>query len=402
MSAPLAGVLVADFSRVLAGPLAAATLADLGATVVKVERPGRGDDTREWGPPWTGNSSSYFEAANRGKKSVQLDLDDPSDRVLATELARRADVVIENFKDGALDRRGLGYEAVRAGNPRVVYLSISGFGAGAGRDLGGYDFIVQAVGGLMSITGEPGSPTKVGVALVDVLTAKDAVIGVLAALRERAEAGVGQLVRVNLLSSLLGALANQASAFHATGRSPSPMGNAHPSIAPYETLNAADGMLAVAVGNDGQWRRFVETLGRPHLATDPRFRDNRLRVEHRDELVAAVEEALASDGVDAWIRRLSEARVPVGRVGTVADGFALAEELGLDPVVRFDGDATPQTRNPITFDRTPITDYEPPPQLGEHDAEIRAWLTDDRRRHEHPTRNGIPARSARDRPVADR
>ncbi len=259
---PLQGILVADFSRVLAGPLATATLADLGATVIKVERPGAGDDTRHWGPPWTQNSSSYFEAANRSKRSVELDLADEDDRALAVELAGRADVVVENFREGTLARKGLGYEQVSAANPGVVYVSVTGFGSAGGAALPGYDFLVQAVGGLMSITGTPEEPTKVGVALVDVLTAKDAVIGTLAALRHRDATGHGQRVEVNLLSSLLGSLANQASAYLATGTPPGRMGNQHPSIAPYETLAAKDGQLAVCCGNDRQFAALARVLER--------------------------------------------------------------------------------------------------------------------------------------------
>ncbi|HET8718379.1 MAG TPA: CoA transferase, partial [Nocardioidaceae bacterium] len=271
---PLQGILVADFSRVLAGPLATATLADLGATVIKVERPAAGDDTRHWGPPWTQNSSSYFEAANRSKRSVELDLADEDDRALAVELAGRADVVVENFREGTLARKGLGYEQVSAANPGVVYVSVTGFGSAGGAALPGYDFLVQAVGGLMSITGTPEEPTKVGVALVDVLTAKDAVIGTLAALRHRDATGHGQRVEVNLLSSLLGSLANQASAYLATGTPPGRMGNQHPSIAPYETLAAKDGQLAVCCGNDRQFRALAVALGIPDAADDPRFATN--------------------------------------------------------------------------------------------------------------------------------
>jgi formyl-CoA transferase len=377
VSRPLEGVLVADFSRVLAGPLAGATLADLGATVVKVERPVVGDDTRHWGPPWTENSSSYFECANRGKRSVELDLADADDRRLARELARRADVVLENFKDGALARHGLSYEQVAATNPGVVYASITGFGSRGGRDLPGYDFLVQAVGGLMSITGRPEEPTKVGVALVDVLTAKDAVIGVLSALRAREASGVGQRVEVNLLSSLLGSLANQASAYLATGSSPGPMGNRHPSIAPYETLAAKDGHLAVCCGNDGQFRRLADTLGMAAAADDPRFATNAARVAHRDELVLLLEEHLAVDTVDAWIARLTAAGVPAGAVGSIADAFDLARRLGLEPIVDVGGGAPAQVRNPIAFSATPITTYEAPPRLGEHNDDVRRWLTEE-------------------------
>jgi crotonobetainyl-CoA:carnitine CoA-transferase CaiB-like acyl-CoA transferase len=373
---PLDGVLVADFSRVLAGPLAAATLADLGATVVKVERPGQGDDTRHWGPPWTAGSSSYFECANRSKKSVELDLADPADQRLAAELARRADVVIENFREGTMDRRGLGFDQVAATNPGVVYASITGFGRAGGSHLSGYDFLVQAVGGLMSITGEPGAPTKAGVALVDVLTSKDAVVAILAALRARETTGVGQRVEVNLLSSLLGSLANQASSYLTTGTAPQAMGNRHPSIAPYETLAAKDGQLAVACGNDRQFALLADALGVPHVARDDRFATNPARVEHRDDLVRVLERALGADTVDAWVDRLGSVGVPAGRVGSIEDGFDLAARLGLDPTVHVD-DAPRQVRSPLTFGRTPITRYTAPPRLGEHNDDIRRWLNEE-------------------------
>lgn len=375
MSRPLEGVLVADFSRVLAGPLATATLADLGADVVKVERPGMGDDTRSWGPPWTDNSSSYFECANRSKRSVELDLGEPADLALARELARRADVVVENFKAGTMDRRGLGYRDVSATNPGVVYCSITGFGSAGGADLPGYDFLVQAVGGLMSITGPPGEPTKAGVALVDVLTSKDAVVAILAALHARRRDGHGQRLEVNLLSSLLGSLANQASAFLATGSAPGGMGNRHPSIAPYETLAAKDGQLALCCGNDRQFRDLTRVVGRPGLATDARFATNGDRVRHRDALVAALEEALAADTVDAWTERLTAVGVPAGKVGDIAGAFGLAESLGLEPTVAVGDEAPAQVRSPLTFSRTPIDVYVPPPRLGEHNDQIRHWLT---------------------------
>lgn len=375
MGGPLDGILVADFSRVLAGPLATATLADLGAEVIKVERPGTGDDTRHWGPPWSVDSSSYFEAANRSKKSIELDLADPADLAVARELAVRCDVLVENFRTGSLERHGLGYDAVAARNPGVVYASITGFGSREGADLAGYDFLVQAVGGLMSVTGPPGEPTKVGVALVDVLTSKDAVVGILAALRSRDQrGGRGQRVEVNLLSSLLGSLANQASAFLATGEAPSSMGNRHPSIAPYETLRANDGQVAVCCGNDRQFARLVAVLGVAGLAGDVRFATNADRVAHREALVAALEAALDGDTVDAWVERLSAAGLPAGRVGTVADGFALAERLGLAPTVDVGDGRPPQVRSPLTFSDTPVTAYGPPPRLGEHNDEVRGRL----------------------------
>ena len=378
MTLPLDGILVADFSRVLAGPLASATLADLGARVIKVERPGRGDDTRSWGPPWTGNSASYFESANRNKESIVLDLGESADNDLARELARRADVVIENFLPGALDRFGLGYDQVCESNPGVVYCSVTGFGSGGGAHLPGYDFLVQAVGGLMSITGDSddsgGTPMKVGVALVDVLTSKDATTGILAALHARNRSGRGQRVEVNLLSSLLASLVNQASAYLTTGTAPGRMGNAHPSIAPYELLPCADGPLVIACGNDGQFRTLAAALGNESLADDDRFATNAARVHHRPALRTELGDLLERSTVAEWVDRLTAVGVAAGRVGTIADGLALATELGLDPLVSV-GDGRPaQVRHPITYSDTPITTYAPPPRLGEHSDSVRRWL----------------------------
>lgn len=380
MTRPLDGLVVADFSRVLAGPLTTVMLADLGADVIKVERPGEGDDTRAWGPPWTADTSAYFTCANRSKRSITLDLTDEEDLALARELARRADVVVENFKTGTLDRHGLGYEQVRATNPGVVYCSITGFGSGGGADLPGYDFLVQAVGGLMSITGAPdGDPMKVGVALVDVLTSKDATIGILAALRAREATGprhgLGQHVEVNLLSSLLGSLANQTSAYLATGTDPVRLGNAHPSIAPYELLTCADGPLAVACGNDGQFRRLAEVAGAPWLADDERFATNPARVKHRDDLVKALEERLATAPAQHWVDTFTAVGVPAGKVGSVGEAFALAARLGLEPRVPVGEGQPDQVRHPITYSDTPVTTYHAPPRLGEHSDEIRRWLS---------------------------
>ena len=372
MTGPLAGVVVADFSRVLAGPLAATTLADLGATVVKIERPGVGDDTRQWGPPWSETTSTYFECANRTKQSVELDLADDADLEVALGIARTADVLIENFRPGTLAARGLAYDDLRAVNPRLVYCSISGFGSDAGAHLPGYDFLVQAVGGLMSITGSPATePTKVGVALVDVLTSKDAVAGILAALLERQTSGGGQRVEVNLLSSLLGSLANQASAYLATGTSPGRLGNRHPSIAPYEILRCADGPLAICCGNDGQFARLTAALGVPGLAQEPRFVSNALRVEHREALAHLLEEALAAAPAAAWVDALTEHGVPAGEVGDIGSAFALAERLGLRPRVAVGAGHVDQVAHPVTFSRTPVSHYGPPPSLGEHNDAVR-------------------------------
>jgi len=375
MAGPLDGVLVADFSRVLAGPLCTVNLADLGATVVKVERPGKGDDTRAWGPPWSPHGSTYFESVNRSKLSVALDLKDPADHAMALELAARADVLVENYRPGALERHGLGYDQVRSVNPGIIYCSITGFGASAGADLMGYDFVVQAVGGLMSITGEPDNqPTKAGVALVDVLTGKDATIGVLAALASRGRSGHGCRVEVNLLSSLLGSLVNQAQGFLETGDAPARMGNRHPSIAPYETLRCRDGLLAVACGNDGQFVRLAEVIGSPELSTDSRCATNSARVAHRGYLVAALESALAADDADSWATRLTAAQVPAGKVGTLADGFALAERLGLAPTIEVGPSHTRQVRQAITYTPDLVTGPTPPPALGADTDAVRAWL----------------------------
>lgn len=376
---PLGGILVADFSRILAGPLATMTLADLGARVVKVERPGTGDDTRSWGPPHSATGSTYFDSVNRNKESLCLDLADPADRDLARTLIARADVVVENFAPGGMDKLGLGYDEAKASNPGVIYASISGFGSAAGHDLLGYDVIVQALGGLMSITGETHGPAfKTGVAIVDVLTAKDAVAGILAALLHRQISGSGALLEVNLLSSLQGALANQAQAFLGAGVVPERLGNAHPSIAPYETFRCADGPIVIACGNDAQFRRLAAVLGSPQLPDDPRFAVNELRVTHRAALVLLLEEQLRHQDAAEWQRRLTAAGVPAGRVGTIPEGLALADSLGLTPIIEvFDSTgavASTQVRHPITWN-PPITRHNSaPPTLGQHDAELREWL----------------------------
>ena len=384
MTAPLEGLLVADFSRVLAGPFATMYLADLGATVVKVERPGSGDDTRAWGPPWTEHTSSYFESVNRSKLGLTLDLADPADQAMACELARRADILVENFRPGTLDRMGLGYEQVRdgdpatgrPGNPGIVYASITGYGSGAGASIPGYDFVVQAVGGLMSITGEPDAPAqKVGVALVDVLTGKDAVIGILAGIAARARSGEGVRVEVDLLSSLLGALVNQASGYLATGTPPQRMGNRHPSIAPYETLACADGQLAVACGNDGQFRRLAAAVGLAHLADDAAYATNSARVAHRDALAIALEGRLRAQPVAHWDGVLRGVGVPAGPVGDIGSAFALARDLGLEPTYAAHPGHVAQVRNPVRLSGHDPGPGMPPPRLGEHDAVVRGWLS---------------------------
>lgn len=363
MKGPLEGIVVADFSRVLAGPYATMLLGDLGAEVVKVERPGHGDDTRAWGPPYTEQGqSTYFAGVNRNKSTRAIDLSSPEGRDEARDIALAADVLVENFKPGALDRMGLGYAELARQHPGLVYCSITGFGAGAGRDLPGYDLLVQAMGGLMSITGPgPGEPTKAGVALVDVITGLHATVGILAALHHRETTGEGQRVEVNLLSSLLSALVNQASGYVAAGVVPGILGNAHPSIAPYDVFSTADRPLVVAVGNDGQFAALVTELGAPELATHPDYATNPARVAHREELKARLEVLMAPSGADEWQRRITQAGVPCGPINDLAQAFALASSLGLQPIVEVDG--TPTVAHPITLSQSPATYRSGPPDL---------------------------------------
>jgi crotonobetainyl-CoA:carnitine CoA-transferase CaiB-like acyl-CoA transferase len=374
---PLQGVLVADFSRVLAGPLASMFLADLGATVIKVERPEAGDDTRAWGPPYVGSASTYYTSVNRNKRSVTLDLAHPGDLALARRLAGQADVFIENFRPGRLAGFGLDAGTLAASHPRLVYCSVSGFGAGPGADLPGYDFVVQAVGGLMSITGQPdGPPAKAGVALVDVLTGLHAVIAILAALRERDRSGQGQHVEVNLLSSLLGSLVNQAAGYINGGGVPAAMGNQHPSIAPYETLATKDVSLAVAIGNDRQFAAMAGALGRPDLAEDERFSTNRGRVLHRAALVAELESVLATRTAAEWTDHLQARGLPCGPVNDIAQAIALAARLGLDPVVRLraaEGEIA-TIASPLLLHRTPVRYHRAPPTLGADTDDVKSWL----------------------------
>ena len=369
----LDGLLVADFSRVLAGPLAAMTLGDLGADVIKVEPPG-GDETRGWMPPVDGEGrSTYFLSVNRNKRSVVFDLKDSDDLALARELTSRVDVVIENFRPGTMARFGLDYEAVRTANPGVVYCSISGFGEGEGATLPGYDPLVEAVSGLMSVTGPAdGEASKVGVAVVDVIAGMNAATGILALLRHRDRTGEGGRLAIDLLSSALAGLANQSSAFLATGEPPTRHGNVHPSIEPFSTYAAADGPLMICAGNDGQFRSLCEVAGLEEAAGDPRFATNADRVANRQELRQAIEGALTSKGVAEWTDLLNAAGVPAGPVNDIGGGYRMAGELGLDPVDEFEGTRTPAS--PIGIEGLPPATRLAPPELDQHGDEIRAWL----------------------------
>jgi crotonobetainyl-CoA:carnitine CoA-transferase CaiB-like acyl-CoA transferase len=371
---PLTGLLVADFSRILAGPYATMLLADLGAQVIKVEGPA-GDDTRTWMPPVRDGVSTYYLGINRNKRSIALDLGNPDDRVIAQRLAARADVMIENFRPGGLNRFGLDYDTVAATNDTIVYASITGFGPGAGAGYPGYDLMVQAISGLMSLTGDPdGPPYRAGISVFDVMAGMHADIGILAALRHRDATGEGQHVEVNLLSSALSGLVNHSSGYVAGGTVPFRMGNAHPSLFPYEPLPTADGDLIVIAGNDGQFRRLCQVLDLPDLPGDPRFARNQDRTANREALRPILVERLLKRTKDEWFRDLLAAGVPSAPINTIDGGVALAGELGLEPVVTV-GDV-PGVRNPITFSATPAAYQLPPPGLDEHGEEIRAWLTE--------------------------
>jgi crotonobetainyl-CoA:carnitine CoA-transferase CaiB-like acyl-CoA transferase len=371
---PLDGILVADFSRVLAGPLAAMLLGDLGADVVKVERPDGGDDTRAWGPPWRDGVSTYYLTLNRNKRSLALDLADDGDRERARRLAARADVLIESFRPGLMASWGLDGDSMRRVNPGLVSCSVTAFGSGdAARGLPGYDFLLQAMGGLMAVTGEPdGRPLKVGAAVVDLVCGLLAANGIQAALLERAASGRGRHVEVSLMDSALLSLLNQGFAWVAGGVRPGRRGNRHPSIVPYETYETADRPLAVAAANQRLFARLCEAVGRPELAGDERFATNADRVAHADDLAVALEEVLRRQPADHWVEVLRAAGVPAGPINEVDEAFALAESLGMAPVETVDG--VPLVRPPLRVDgeRPPIRLR--PPALDEHGDELRAWL----------------------------
>ncbi len=375
---PLAGLLVADFSRVLAGPYCTMILGDLGADVIKVEGPG-GDDTRQWVPPVRSGISTYYLSVNRNKRSVQLNLRDAGDRAAAAELARRADVLVENFKPGGLHQFGLDYDTVRATNPGLIYASITGFGAGGGAHLPGYDLIVEAMSGLMSLQGDAdGQPYRAGIAIFDVMSGLQTAIGVLAALEHRNRTGEGQRVETNLMAAALAGMVNQTGAYASAGVVPHRMGNSHPSLFPYEPLPTADGDLVIAAGNDTQFRNLCAVLGAPELSSDDRFAANSGRTANRDELRPLLIERLKTRPAAEWFGKLIAAGVPCGPINSVAGGVAFAEQIGLDPVVvAGQGDAgVPGIRNPLTFSATAPRYDLPPPALDEHGKAIRAWLAD--------------------------
>ena len=379
---PLAGLVVADLSRVLAGPYCSMLLGDMGATVIKVEGPG-GDDTRTWMPPVKDGVSTYYLSIGRNKRSVVLDFRDPDDRALAGELLRVADIAIENFKPGGLQKFGLDYETAAERNPKLIYLSITGFGTEEGAWLPGYDLMVQAVSGLMSLTGDPEGPAyRAGISVFDVMAGLHGLIGILAALHQRHETGRGQHVEVNLLSSAMSGLVNQTAAYTAGGVVPTRMGNAHPSLFPYETMPTADRDMIITAGNDRQFRALCEVLGIPEVADDPQFVTNADRTRNREPLRGILVAQLAKWKADDLFVALNKAGVPCGPINTIAEGVELAESLGLAPRVELGtGDrAVSLVRNPIGFGDAELSYDLPPPELGEHSDEIKSWL---RRSLEH-------------------
>jgi crotonobetainyl-CoA:carnitine CoA-transferase CaiB-like acyl-CoA transferase len=376
MAGPLDDLRIIDLSRIVAGPLATQIFSDYGAEVIKVEQPRVGDDSRHWAPPRAPDGqASYFFAVNRGKKSITVDLKHPRGRALVVELARRGDVLVENFTPGTMDRLGLGPDVLRGANPRLIYCSISGFGAtGPYRDRAGYDAIMQGFTGLMSITGErEGPPVKVGVALIDVITALYAHGAILAALHDRQQSGEGQFLELSLMECGIAALINAASGYLVGGDVQGRWGHAHPSLVPYQAFRARDGYLMVGAGNERLWKAFCEVLGTPEWADDLRYDDNAKRVDRRAELVRLIEERLATRSRDEWVADFAAAGLPVGPINDIAEVFADPQVRHRDMAVPIEHPTAGAIRLPgipVKFGATPGAIQGPPPRLGEHTDEI--------------------------------
>jgi len=383
-SRPLDGVLVLDLSRVLAGPWASQVLADLGADVIKIERPGEGDDTRGWGPPFLHDENgettdaAYFLSANRNKRSVAIDIAQPEGAGLVRRIAAKADILLENFKVGGLKKYGLDYDAVKAINPRLVYCSITGFGqTGPYASRPGYDYMIQGMGGLMSVTGQPdgapgAEPMKVGVAVADLFSGMYAATGILAALRHAERTGEGQHVDVALFDCQIAMLANQASNYLVSGAAPTRLGNAHPNIAPYQVFRTADSYVIVAVGNDGQFASFARAAGLPALAEEDRFKTNRLRVANREALIALIAPAMLTRTSAEWFAALEAAGVPAGPINSIDEVFAdpqtQARGMAIAPA-RPDANGARYVPHPVKYSRTPPREDGAPPRLGAHTRE---------------------------------
>jgi crotonobetainyl-CoA:carnitine CoA-transferase CaiB-like acyl-CoA transferase len=390
MSGALSHLRVLDLSRVLAGPWASQALADLGAEVIKIERPGTGDDTRAWGPPYLhdqdGNATSesaYFLSTNRGKKSVTLDIATPEGQAIVRRLAQQSDVFIENYKVGDMARYGLAYDDLRALNPRLIYCSITGFGQdGPLAQQAGYDFIVQAMGGLMSITGERddlpgGGPQKLGVAFADLMTGMYSTVAILAALAHRTETGEGQYIDMALFDVQVAAMANMNLNYLVSGKTPRRQGNAHANIVPYQVFDAEDGQIVLAVGNDGQFRKFCEIADCTPLASDPRFATNAARVTNRETLVPMIQEVLATRTIGQWVTPLTAAGVPCGPINDIAQTFAhpqvQSRGMRVDLPHALAG-TVPTVANPIRMSRSPIQYRSAPPTLGQHTDDVLVSL----------------------------
>jgi crotonobetainyl-CoA:carnitine CoA-transferase CaiB-like acyl-CoA transferase len=382
MAGPLAGFRVLDLSRILAGPWASQMLADLGAEVIKIERPGRGDDTRGWGPPYmpdeSGNATgeaAYFHGANRGKLSVCIDMSAKQGQQLIRQLAEQCDVLIENFKVGGLQKYGLDYASLKAINPKLIYCSITGFGqTGPYRERAGYDFMIQAMGGLMSVTGErEGEPMKVGVALSDVMTGLYAANAIQAALIHRLRGGEGQHIDLALLDVQVATLANQAMNYLASGNNPQRLGNAHPNIVPYQAFQTADGYLILAVGNDAQFARFCDLAGRPELAKDERFTTNSNRVKNREILIPDLTEIMLTQDTDAWLEQLNQKGIPCGPIANIDQVFDNPQVQHRGMLLELDhpvAGKVPSVANPIRLSESAVTYDKAPPLLGQHTEQV--------------------------------
>ena len=374
MSGPLKGIRVLDLTRVLAGPWATQMLADFGAEVIKIEKPGEGDDTRGWGPPFVKNAdgsdgdAAYFQSANRGKQSVCIDMAKPEGAQLIKDLAAKSDILVENFKVGGLKKYGLDYETLKVINPKLIYCSITGFGqTGPYANRAGYDFMIQGMAGVMSITGEPdGQPMKMGVAFSDVFAGLHAVIGIQAALFHRERTGLGQYIDISLLDSQVSVLANQALNYLVGGKVPQRLGNAHPNIVPYQTFETADGHIILAVGNDRQYAEYCKIIGAPELAMEP-YVTNRGRVENRNTLIPLLVPLMKQRNTDTWVEAFETAAVPCGPINTIDQVFANDQVLARGMQIgltREDGMQVPGVANPIVFGETPLQYESPSPLLG--------------------------------------
>ncbi|MGE0824987.1 MAG: CaiB/BaiF CoA transferase family protein [Candidatus Binatia bacterium] len=376
---PLEGYRILDLSRILAGPYCTMLLGDLGAEVIKVERPGTGDDTRAWGPPFAAGESAYYLCANRNKKSITANLKSDQGRAIVRQLATMSDVLVENFKVGELAELGVGYTDLRKLNPALVYCSISGYGqTGPDKDLPGYDFIIQGRGGVMSITGEPdGEPMKVGVAIVDISAGLYAANAIQAALLARARTGMGQAIDISLLDAQVAWLANVASNYLVSGNRPGRFGNGHPTIVPYQSFRARDGFFCLAVGNDGQWQRLCRMLKRTDLADDVRFATNPGRVQHRDILIPILQRVFQSQDIAYWLHEISAAGIPCGPVQTIDEVFADPQIQAREMLLTMAHPTASEVRlagSPLKLSATPVTYRLAPPLLGEHTEEVLTSL----------------------------